>query len=149
MNSHIKNILNDDEVVQWQGYLHWIDYLIVFFTMLLLIILSGEITDPIIKSFANLAIIVVTCGQMVGVLMKHWSTELVVTDQRIIARTGLIARETNDIDRAAIEGVDVKQGIVGRLVGFGTVSVRGADGVIAPVHRVNDPTGVCKAIQAG
>ena len=76
MNSHIKNILNDDEVVQWQGYLHWIDYLIVFFTMLLLIILSGEITDPIIKSFANLAIIVVTCGQMVGVLMKHWSTEL-------------------------------------------------------------------------
>jgi len=147
MNYYTKTVLNDDEVVQWQGYLHWIDYLIVFFTMILLIILSGSITHSITKSFVDLAIIITTSGQLVGVLLKHWSTELVVTDQRVIARTGLIARDTNEIDCTMIEGVDVKQGILGKLIGFGTVGVRGADGVIAPIHRVNNPTGIRKALQ--
>jgi len=143
----IKSVLNDDEVVQWRGYLHWIDYLIVFFTMILLIVLGGEITDLVTKPFVNLAIIVITSGQLAGVLLKHWSTELIVTDQRVIARTGLIARNTKEINRTAIKGFDVKQGLLGKLIGFGTISVRAADGVVAPIHRVNDPTGICKALQ--
>ena len=53
------------------------------------------------------------------------TTELAVTDQRVIYKTGLLARHTLEMNRARVESVTVDQTMLGRLFGYGTVIVRG------------------------
>ncbi len=53
------------------------------------------------------------------------TTEIGVTDIRLVYKRGLVARAVGEINIDRIEGVNVLQGIMGRLFGYGRVMVRG------------------------
>lgn len=53
------------------------------------------------------------------------STEIAVTSKRLIYKVGLVARSVGEIDIYRIEGVNVQQGIFGRIFGYGRLMVRG------------------------
>lgn len=53
------------------------------------------------------------------------TTEIAVTDERVIYKRGLIARDVGEIGIDRIEGVTVNQTIVGRIFNYGTITVRG------------------------
>ena len=53
------------------------------------------------------------------------TTEITITNQRVIWKTGLFWRQTGEIARRVIEGSNVDQGILGRILNFGTVFVNG------------------------
>lgn len=53
------------------------------------------------------------------------TTEIGVTDIRMVYKRGLVARAVGEINIDRIEGVNVLQGILGRLFGYGRVMVRG------------------------
>lgn len=53
------------------------------------------------------------------------TTEIGVTDTRLVYKRGLVARAVGEINIDRIEGVNVLQGILGRLFGYGRVMVRG------------------------
>lgn len=53
------------------------------------------------------------------------STEIVVTTNRFIRKTGLVSFDTEEIGLANIETVMVEQTVLGRLLGYGTVRVHG------------------------
>jgi len=53
------------------------------------------------------------------------TTEIGVTDIRLVYKRGLVARAVGEINIDRIEGVNVLQGILGRLFGYGRVMVRG------------------------
>ena len=53
------------------------------------------------------------------------TTEIGVTDVRLVYKRGLVARAVGEINIDRIEGVNVLQGIMGRLFGYGRVMVRG------------------------
>lgn len=57
------------------------------------------------------------------VLME--TTELIVTDQRIIAKTGVFTITTVEMDRRRIAGVTIYQTIPGRIMGYGYVNIQG------------------------
>jgi hypothetical protein len=57
------------------------------------------------------------------VLME--TTELVITDQRVIAKTGVFTIITVEMDRRRIAGVTVYQTMPGRLMGYGYVNIQG------------------------
>jgi hypothetical protein len=57
------------------------------------------------------------------VLME--TTELVVTDQRVIAKTGVFTVITVEMDRRRIAGVTVYQTVPGRIMGYGYVMIQG------------------------
>jgi hypothetical protein len=52
-------------------------------------------------------------------------TEIAVTNTRLIFKTGLVARYVGEINVDRIEGVNIVQSILGRLLGYGQVIVRG------------------------
>ena len=66
-------------------------------------------------------------------------TELAVTDQRVIYKTGLLARHTLEMNRARVESVTVDQTVLGRVFGYGTVTVRGVGSALEPIREINDP----------
>ena len=54
-----------------------------------------------------------------------YTTEICLTTDRLALKQGWISRYTAEISVDRIEGVDVYQGILGRMMNFGYVSVRG------------------------
>lgn len=53
------------------------------------------------------------------------TTEIAVTSERLIYKKGLIARMVGELNVDRIEGVSVRQGVLGRMFGYGNVIVRG------------------------
>ena len=48
-----------------------------------------------------------------------------VTNKRVILKTGIISRKTEEMKLASIETVEIDQGIMGRIFDFGTVRITG------------------------
>jgi uncharacterized membrane protein YdbT with pleckstrin-like domain len=67
------------------------------------------------------------------------STELAVTNKRVIAKFGLIRRNTVELRLDRIEGLRVNQGILGRIFNYGSVVVSGTGGTQEPIPAISRP----------
>src|SRR5450830_1457170 len=67
------------------------------------------------------------------------TTELAVTNKKIIGKTGFIRRESIDMPLSKLESVTVDQGIVGRIFGYGRVSIRGIGGNRVSIPYIKNP----------
>jgi uncharacterized membrane protein YdbT with pleckstrin-like domain len=75
------------------------------------------------------------------------SIELGVTNRRVIHKTGIVGRETEEVRLSAIETVDLHQTTWGRVFGFGDVRVTGRGESTLMLTRVADPVAVKRAIE--
>ncbi len=73
--------------------------------------------------------------------------ELAVTTQRVVYKTGIVGRATEEIRLSAVETVDLQQSTWGRLLGFGNVRVTGRGESSLVFVRVSDPVAVKRAIE--
>jgi uncharacterized membrane protein YdbT with pleckstrin-like domain len=71
--------------------------------------------------------------------IRRATTELAITDRRVIYKAGLLARHTLEMNRSKVESIDVDQSILGRIFGFGTIVVRGTGGSLEPIRLISDP----------
>ena len=85
----------------------------------------------------------------IGPAIARATTELAVTNRRIILKRGLIRRHTIEMSRAQVESVDVEQSMLGRLLDFGDVTVRGTGATPEPFRRIAAPLRFRSAITAG
>ena len=121
MGSFIETTLNDGEVVRYKGRVS-------------LWSLSG---------WAILGLLTITFG--IGLLfwliafLRWWTTELAITDRKVIAKYGFISRQTIEILLPKIESVRVHQGIFGRIFNYGTVIISGTGASQAPIKGISDP----------
>lgn len=74
------------------------------------------------------------------------TTELAVTERRVIAKFGLISRETIEIKVERIESLQVNQSVIGRLLGFGTIVFSGAGTPQLTVPSIRDPLAFRRAV---
>jgi uncharacterized membrane protein YdbT with pleckstrin-like domain len=96
---------------------------------------------------AIFALLALSAG--LAALIRRVTTEFAVTDVRVIYKKGLLARHTLEMNRSKVESVDVDQSILGRLLGYGTVIVRGTGGSLEPIRYVADPLTFRSHITAG
>jgi uncharacterized membrane protein YdbT with pleckstrin-like domain len=81
----------------------------------------------------------------VGLVFLAWawirvrSTEIAITNKRIIAKFGFIQRHTVEINLDKVESLRVEQGLWGRFLNFGTIFVSGAGTAVAPFPDIADP----------
>lgn len=71
--------------------------------------------------------------------IRYFTTELAITNKRIIAKFGLISRSTIEINLQKIESIQVHQGILGRIFNFGSIVVSGAGNPQAPIPGISSP----------
>ena len=67
------------------------------------------------------------------------STELAITNRRVIAKTGFVKRHTVEINLDKVEALKVEQGLWGRFLNFGTIFISGAGTSVAPIRDIADP----------
>ena len=69
----------------------------------------------------------------------HLGTELAVTNRRVIAKFGFFRRHTVTLDHADVRGFYVDQGLLGRLLNFGTVIVTDSGSMQTQIPMIRDP----------
>jgi len=72
-------------------------------------------------------------------LIRRASTELALTDRRIIAKFGFISRNTVEMNLGKVESLHVNQSLLGRMLNFGDVTVVGTGSSLEPLRGVSDP----------
>ncbi|MFY2645690.1 MULTISPECIES: PH domain-containing protein [Achromobacter] len=80
-------------------------------------------------------------GLLVFLLLyiRYISTELAITNRRVISKTGFISRSTVELSLQKIESVQVDQGILGRVFNFGSIVLAGAGTPRAPITGISNP----------
>lgn len=95
----------------------------------------------------------VTAALLLYAYLKIRSTEMGITNRRVIRKSGVIMRDADEIRLSKIESVSVKQGIFGRVFGYGTVVIAGTGGNGAVMKGVADPLAfrarVLNAVEGG
>lgn len=75
-------------------------------------------------------------------------TEQGVTNKRVIFKTGIISRKTEEMTLKSIETVEINQGIFGRIFGFGDIKVSGR-GISDVVFKgIDDPMAAKRQIES-
>ncbi len=77
---------------------------------------------------AGLALLILGALVVLRIVLAYFSTELLVTDQRVIARVGFASRRVIELQLSKVEGVAVNQRILGRIFRYGDISVSGTGG---------------------
>lgn len=67
------------------------------------------------------------------------SNEAGITDKRVIAKTGLIRRDTIEISIDKVSSLQIKQGIFGRVFGYGSLIISDVGASRAPIKYIKDP----------
>jgi len=70
----------------------------------------------------------------------------VITDRRILTKTGILATRTQSMRLGQIESKDVSQSVAGRLLGYGDVIVAGSGGKTFTFEDLSRPLAVSAAI---
>ena len=72
-------------------------------------------------------------------IIRQVTSEFVITNKRIIIKTGIISRQTLEMNLNKIESVNVDQGILGRILGYGTITIIGTGGTRESFHDISSP----------
>ena len=67
------------------------------------------------------------------------TTEIAITNRRIIYKTGLINRRTLEMNVDKVESVDVNQSFLGSILDYGTILVRGVGTGLEPLNTIAAP----------
>ena len=76
------------------------------------------------------------------------SIEQGVTNKRVIYKKGIISRKSEEMKLNSIETVEIDQGIPGRILGFGDVTVTGRGLSNVVFKKVDDPMAVKRKIES-
>jgi uncharacterized membrane protein YdbT with pleckstrin-like domain len=71
--------------------------------------------------------------------ITYYTTELAVTNKRVVAKFGLIRRSTIEMNIPKIESLRVEQSLIGRVFNFGSILISGAGNPQAPIPGISNP----------
>ena len=80
-------------------------------------------------------------------IISQYTTEYVVTNKKVVAKTGWISRKTDELLIKKTEGLDVEQGIVQRMLGYGTVQFSGTGSQKVTFFLIDNPMNAKKQLE--
>ena len=93
-------------------------------------------------------LLVITFPLAIYEYLRVRHTELGVTNKRVISKTGIISRKSEEMKLASIETVEIDQGVFGRILGFGNIHVSGRGISDVVLRNIKDPMAVKRAIES-
>lgn len=171
---YIRQSLAEDEVLVHVAHFHWFYTVsaimnILFGVLLAIIVLvvAVKIEPMIFKSLEydglslldrvraihpgvkilSLFILIMGMFRYAQMMIVKATTEIAITNKRLVYKRGLVARYVGEINIDRIEGVNVLQGILGRIFNFGRIMVRGMGIGEIVLPSIADPLKFRRAIE--
>ena len=153
---YVRRVLQPGETVVYDTKLHWVIYIRAILLLVVCVILVAASVATSDNQNLSLALEIAAAifallalSAALRAFVRRATTELAVTDHRVIYKTGLLARHTIEMNRDKVESVDVDQTLPGRIFGYGTIIVRGTGGSLEPIRTIGDPLTFRSNITAG
>lgn len=126
------NLLPGEQLV-YKASLHWIIY--VRAALVLLVGAGLAAVEPTVGA------LVMGLGLVLAVpaYVRARTSEFGVTTKRVVIKVGLIRRRTVELLLRHVEAMAVDQSVVGRLLGFGSITLSGTGGVREVFHNISAP----------
>lgn len=159
--SYYQKVLLPDEGVRAMGRLHWAIYVRAWLLFAVCVIAGvaylylhfgagaedNKVPAYVAGGVAALFLLAAFIAWQ-NAIIRRQTTEIVVTDRRIIFKEGFIRRRTMEMNLSKVETVDVIQGIWGRVFNYGSIVIRGVGSSYEPLRMVADPLALRTAIIA-
>jgi uncharacterized membrane protein YdbT with pleckstrin-like domain len=156
---YVEQNLNPGERVLYTTHLHWV---VLFRSILVDALFSATAIALLVWSVASqhaepgearivgvCALMLLLFGNMILVIavVRRKATEMAVTNKRVIIKVGFLTKRTVELFLDKVESVDVEQTLVGRMMGFGSVALRGTGGTNEPFPHVDNPLEFRRQVQ--
>jgi uncharacterized membrane protein YdbT with pleckstrin-like domain len=139
---YVERHLLPDERVLYKTRLHWallVKPVLLILAGLIVLVLSWWMEAPPIVLYLSAAAAAVGLVWALVRYVEIMTSEFAVTTIRLILKVGLVARYTTELLIARVESIGVAQGLAGRLLNYGDLTVTGTGGAREVFRRVQDP----------
>jgi uncharacterized membrane protein YdbT with pleckstrin-like domain len=147
---YVEGHLLAGEHVVYKTRLHWILFLrpaLVVVAGIALALVLRPVQDPPWLWMLGAGVTLVGLGWGLVHYVELMTSEFAVTSSRLILKVGLISRYTTELLLTKVETIGVQQGLMGRMLGYGDLTVTGTGGAREVFRRVRDPIGFRNHVQ--
>jgi uncharacterized membrane protein YdbT with pleckstrin-like domain len=152
--SYVKHVLQPEEKILVDGRISWVIYHRAIFSAIIALAFLAfryKFDDSSLAwlglggaaIFGFLALI-----SFIHAWFLRFTTEIAVTNKRIIYKRGLITRHTAEMNMDKVASVDVDQSLLGRVFNYGSIQILGTGGArgIERLSMVHSPLALRNAI---
>lgn len=140
------HLLPGEEIVH-RGHLHKIVYLVPVLIALVLMLGAGLAFSAQSFTLAGSALVLALIP-LIWAQIVYTSSEFAVTNKRVVIKVGFIQRRTLETLLGKVEGIEVSQGVVARMLDFGTLTVTGTGGTRETFQTIAAPLEFRRQVQA-
>ncbi len=151
--AYINSILEPGEQVRYRATVSWTIYtpaLLLAICALASLLAGANYAEAVdISWVAAFVFALAAVVAFIPAWFRRWTTEIAVTDRRVILKRGLIRRHTIEMNMQKVESVDVDQTLIGRLFNYGNVTIRGTGSTFEKLSRIDSPLKLRTTVTAG
>ena len=149
LGSYTAATLQENEQALHHSAIHWmaLSGSIIGAALTLIVILPIAMFAAWKDFYWAWLLLVIPVGILVSAAVTVKTSELVITDRRVLIKVGFIQRHTFEMFISKIESVAVFQSMMGRLFDYGTVTIRGTGGSSESFATIAAPLQFRDAIQ--
>jgi len=131
---YVDKILVEDEIIYFRAKKAWI--LLIF---IIIFMIFGSWISSNIDTYSLVITIVFFIFLIFRVILAFISTEFALTNRRIIGKRGFILRNTFEINLKQLESISISQPLIGRIFGFGNITIVGIGGTKEEFKAIMNP----------
>lgn len=151
------NLVPGEQVIYKTGY-HWI---VIVWSIVLSFLFAAAGVAALYQAFSSnenanykqafeiggsAALVLAAIIMMQGIIRRS-STEVAVSNKRVLIKTGILARKSIEVLLGKVESIGVEESAMGRMLGFGSVVVRGTGGTFETFHNISHPDEFRRQVQ--
>jgi uncharacterized membrane protein YdbT with pleckstrin-like domain len=148
---YAERFLQPNERIEHISRLHWIIFM-PGLSMLAVGMIGFALVPADLAIKAPGYLLTLVCLPGLLKLLHEWftqhTTEIAVTNHRIIYKRGFFRRHTVEMNMSKVESVNVDQTFTGRALGYGTITIHGTGIDTEPLRGIDTPMELRNAIKA-
>ena len=144
------NLMSGEQVVH-RSKLHWVIFVgpiifsVIAFMFFLMIFFVMELVNVLATAGGFFLLIAIIWG--ISAFISFKTSEFGITSKKVLIKVGFIKRESLETLLTKVEGIQVNQGIFGRIFNYGTIIVKGTGGTGNPFDNIEAPLEFRKKVQ--
>jgi hypothetical protein len=144
--SYVDDHLLPGEAVTHRAHLHKLAFLMPALASLALVMLGVVLIVSDLVG-AGLVPLAAAAVPLLWAYIEYRTSEFAVTDKRVVIKVGWIQRRTLETMLSKVEAVGVDQTLLGRVLGYGTITVTGTGGTKEQFANIANPLEFRRRVQ--
>ena len=141
--TYVQHVLQPGEEIRHIAKIHWVKFLpglvVLLFALVMFIYAERATSWRTFLLIVAAALALIALAQILYAWFVRWTTEIAVTNRRVIFKEGFIRRNTVEMHMDKVESVDVDQSVPGRIFGYGTIVIHGTGSSTEPLRMIESP----------